>query len=1624
MMKASLISAFLMVFLYQGVWSQCPAISCNDNIQISIGSNCYVKLSPDLLIENPGNENYQIQVYDVNDTLIGDSLTALHTNRPLKYKVISDCGNSCWGEINLEFNAVLPGITAPCDYIPGVSASASGDLDAFNNKDSVMIMPLESCHTSLDINIEADFFYNGGTGANGEPIWAHSTSTAELIDESGTIVATILIDDTGIFAGSFTINPVLKYTVTLTPDNSSAFGKYQINLDISDCGLDPGCVSWCGSIPQNFITVDSVLTLINAGCSTPIIGDILIDHQTTGDICSPDGEFNVVTYTATTMMHGERVKTRLLRQAYRTEKLDISPSLTGSGTVTPLFFPNNINLGCGLDASPEAILAETGSGTLAYPYYIDVHTLIPDTVYREVLVHVVGARDTVQEMTKIEVDVDGDGVPEEIWALVDVVKKELIDSITIDTVIQGFKNPIVLIKEKQCNLIASYSDEEFQACMGGKKIIRNWTIIDWCSSSTHLSAIQNIELFDDEAPEVWPHEDIEISIDPWTCTGRLPIPELEITDNCATEFDITINAPFGNIVDGYITDIPPQSGPVPVELTVSDGCGNATPVIINVSVLDLITPVPVCIDELNVSLTSGDGINFDGVAKVMAADFDAGSHDSGCGDVTVQVIRMEDTEEQVLDCEGNEIGYLPVSCFPMTERVNLICDQDSSKFADVAVPADYVKFCCEDVGRDVFVFVIVTDKFGNENRCMVKVNVENKAGGNLVCEPITVGCAGDLEGAPTPFVVGGICEDDLEVVLLAETDNNLGCGSGTIIREWYIDLDASGDLTGGDGYCEQRVTIDATVDAFDPYTIKWPKHHDGSFYDGYNLECTFEDSVEREPVVVEMGQPFTCMVGLADEIPVWCDTDCGLIGYSVESDTIIASDACLKIINRWTVVDWCTYNSNSDNRDDDNDQFSDSFLPIEDWTQGLCTSCPQYGPEIQDSVYFRYDQVDIDGYYTYDQVIKVIDDSAPIVVLEMDTVIVNTTGGSDQKQGDRQCFGSEVITASAMDFCDGIESPAEFLQWTIEVVDANGEPVIGDDGTNTKVSRGSTATMNTREGSPGDVRFIKWRVADGCGNIGFGTTTVMYGDEKTPTPVCIIGLTTVFMESNNTAAIWAKDFDLGSFDNCTPKEDLRFSIVEQGETPVHPDSEGFADQASLLFTCDSLIQSLKVLDVYVWDISDNGDYCSVSLIFSNDCIDDGVEQGNGAMISGAIETELGDRIPATSISINSSLEEYPLEMITGVEGIYAFDSNPLDLDYQITASRSDNYTNGVTTMDIVMMQKHILGTVRFSSPYKMIAADVNGDQNITAIDLIELRKLILGIYTELPNNESWKFVDAHQDFFDIQSPWPFVSRLSINNLSDDLMNEDFIGVKIGDVSNSAIVTGLKRSELRTDDIISLEVENVKMTKGQQEHIDVYADQFNDVYGFQFTLDHPGIKISEVLGGAVNISDEHYHATVNKTMFSWSDLEGISSTELLFTLVVEAMEDISISESLSINQSLAYDIDGVTAAEAYIGDDLDRVNIDMNVMTDISLTDVSTTLFQNEPNPFKQSTTISFYLAKAGQATLSILSTDGKLLETVVTDYTSGRHEYVLDWADREAGVYYYQLDNGSETLTKKMIVIE
>ncbi|HEY3251270.1 MAG TPA: T9SS type A sorting domain-containing protein [Ignavibacteria bacterium] len=83
------------------------------------------------------------------------------------------------------------------------------------------------------------------------------------------------------------------------------------------------------------------------------------------------------------------------------------------------------------------------------------------------------------------------------------------------------------------------------------------------------------------------------------------------------------------------------------------------------------------------------------------------------------------------------------------------------------------------------------------------------------------------------------------------------------------------------------------------------------------------------------------------------------------------------------------------------------------------------------------------------------------------------------------------------------------------------------------------------------------------------------------------------------------------------------------------------------------------------------------------------------------------------------------------------------------------------------------------------------------------------------------------------------------------------------------------------------------------------------------------------------------------------------------------------------------------------------------------------LMQNYPNPFNPSTVISFQLPKAGNVKLVVYDLLGREVKTLVNEFKSqGTYEVEFNAADYASGVYFYRLESGTFTDTKKMLLVK
>jgi hypothetical protein len=87
--------------------------------------------------------------------------------------------------------------------------------------------------------------------------------------------------------------------------------------------------------------------------------------------------------------------------------------------------------------------------------------------------------------------------------------------------------------------------------------------------------------------------------------------------------------------------------------------------------------------------------------------------------------------------------------------------------------------------------------------------------------------------------------------------------------------------------------------------------------------------------------------------------------------------------------------------------------------------------------------------------------------------------------------------------------------------------------------------------------------------------------------------------------------------------------------------------------------------------------------------------------------------------------------------------------------------------------------------------------------------------------------------------------------------------------------------------------------------------------------------------------------------------------------------------------------------------------------------VKYTLSQNYPNPFNPSTTIEFTLPVQAHVTVKVYDLLGAETALLTDEMKSaGKHSVVFNAANLPSGVYLYQINNGQEILTKKMMLIK
>ncbi|MBK7697809.1 MAG: T9SS type A sorting domain-containing protein [Saprospiraceae bacterium] len=320
-----------------------------------------------------------------------------------------------------------------------------------------------------------------------------------------------------------------------------------------------------------------------------------------------------------------------------------------------------------------------------------------------------------------------------------------------------------------------------------------------------------------------------------------------------------------------------------------------------------------------------------------------------------------------------------------------------------------------------------------------------------------------------------------------------------------------------------------------------------------------------------------------------------------------------------------------------------------------------------------------------------------------------------------------------------------------------------------------------------------------------------------------------------------------------------------------------------------------------------------------------------------------------------------------------------------------------------------------SSPYKLIAADVNNNKSIAASDLTELRKLILGVNKEFATNSSWRFVDGSKKFADPNDPWlgGLSEVYAIDKLSNN-MDINFIGIKVGDV-NGNVVTNLNQNNTESRSSHTLQIKDRNVMRGEIVEIQVMADKAGMIYGLQTQLNSNGLIIRDIKGAAMSLELNNYVIpATNIARMSVTTPQGVRVTEgrVLFTIEAEVLKSGLLSEMLSINREFA--------SELYTNN-LEVESFNINWRKE----DAAFALTSVTPNPWNVQTQISFELPQEGMVTFKVRDYTGKSIISTIDQYPAGQNVIQVNSSDLgQPGVYIYELRFGDKLISGKMILIE
>src|SRR5699024_11183276 len=219
---------------------------------------------------------------------------------------------------------------------------------------------------------------------------------------------------------------------------------------------------------------------------------------------------------------------------------------------------------------------------------------------------------------------------------------------------------------------------------------------------------------------------------------------------------------------------------------------------------------------------------------------------------------------------------------------------------------------------------------------------------------------------------------------------------------------------------------------------------------------------------------------------------------------------------------------------------------------------------------------------------------------------------------------------------------------------------------------------------------------------------------------------------------------------------------------------------------------------------------------------DTCQNGDGSFItlSGRVRDPKNNFIPSVMLHTLSEEEigkNYPVD-----QGHY-FLNLPHNIR-RITLDKKGSYSNGLSTLDLILIEKYLKDPSFFVNPYQKIAADVNNNGVVDLMDIIEIRDIITGKRSEFVHVPVWRFISSSTQ----------KAYVSVRP-EDSFVEHDWIGVKMGDVNFDADYVIRSTTDRSRKDLYPILIDTRISDQGESL-LEVKMSKDVNLAGMQMSLD--------------------------------------------------------------------------------------------------------------------------------------------------------------------------------------------